>query len=178
MAEKQESDKITEEVKAKKSEKLVVKLEEPSSCPMSMLFYVVGFFIVLNYGVYVYDKDAFISYSKQFTALEPLVSFFETVEKFSPFMEFLEDDNWAIKEKEKIIKEKEEIPKEPSDKVFTKEELLKYDGSEGSPGIYLAILGQVFDVSKAPNFYGPNGGYGFFAGKKFIKYLDFKNSEI
>ena len=159
MAEKPEPDKITEEVKAKKSEKLVVKLEEQSSCPMSMLFYVVGFFIVLNYGVYVYDKDAFISYSKQFTALEPLVSFFETVEKFSPFMEFLEDDDWAIKEKE-------EIPKEPSEKVFTKEELTKYDGSEGSPGIYLAILGQVFDVSKAPNFYGPNGGYGFFAGKK------------
>ena len=50
--------------------------------------------------------------------------------------------------------------------MFTKEELSKYDGSEGSPGIYLAILGQVFDVSKAPNFYGPNGGYGFFAGKK------------
>ena len=99
MAEKPEPDKITEEVKAKKSEKLVVKLEEQSSCPMSMLFYVVGFFIVLNYGVYVYDKDAFISYSKQFTALEPLVSFFETVEKFSPFMEFLEDDDWAIKEK-------------------------------------------------------------------------------
>ena len=33
MAEKPEPDKITEEVKAKKSEKLVVKLEEPNSCP-------------------------------------------------------------------------------------------------------------------------------------------------
>ena len=49
--------------------------------------------------------------------------------------------------------------------ILTKEELGKFDGSEGSPGIYIALLGQVFDVSKAPNFYGPNGGYGFFAGK-------------
>ena len=41
----------------------------------------------------------------------------------------------------------------------------KYTGEKDSPGIYIAILGQVFDVSKAPNFYGPQGGYGFFAGK-------------
>ena len=51
------------------------------------------------------------------------------------------------------------------ERILTKEELEKYDGSKGSKGIYIAILGQVFDVSKAPNFYGPNGGYGFFAGK-------------
>jgi predicted heme/steroid binding protein len=48
---------------------------------------------------------------------------------------------------------------------LTKDELAKYDGSEGSPGIYLALLGQVFDVSKSPKFYGPDGGYGFFSAK-------------
>ena len=48
---------------------------------------------------------------------------------------------------------------------FFQEELSRYDGSEGSPGLYLALLGQVFDVSKSPKFYGPGGGYGFFAGK-------------
>ena len=51
------------------------------------------------------------------------------------------------------------------ERILTQEQLEKYDGSEGSKGIYIAVLGQVFDVSKAPNFYGPNGGYGFFAGK-------------
>ena len=30
---------------------------------------------------------------------------------------------------------------------MTAEELSKFDGSEGSPGIYLALLGQVFDVT-------------------------------
>ena len=63
--------------------------------------------------------------------------------------------------------EKKPINENPSEKVFTKEELKKYDGSENSPGIYIAILGQVFDVTKAPKYYGPNGGYGFFAGKNF-----------
>jgi hypothetical protein len=31
--------------------------------------------------------------------------------------------------------------------LLTAEELRKYDGSEGSPGTYLGLLGQVFDVS-------------------------------
>ena len=66
------------------------------------------------------------------------------------------------KEKSTPAKPKEESYQE---KIFTREELKKYDGSEGSPGIYLAMLGQVFDVSKAPQFYGPEGGYGFFAGR-------------
>ena len=67
---------------------------ESGSCPMTVISYVLGFFLVCTYGVYVYDKTAFSNYSKEFTALEPLVTFFETAEKFSPFMEFLEDDNW------------------------------------------------------------------------------------
>jgi len=66
--------------------------------------------------------------------------------------------------------EKKPINENP-EKVFTKEELKKYDGSEDSPGIYIAILGQVFDVTKAPKYYGPNGGYGFFAGKRFTQFF-------
>lgn len=50
-------------------------------------------------------------------------------------------------------------------KVFTVEELAQFDGSvEGKP-IYLALLGQVFDVSKGGMHYAKNGGYGFFSGK-------------
>ena len=84
----------------KSDEKPVPPPKNPSaqndsgSCPMTVISYVLGFFLVCTYGVYVYDKTAFSNYSKEFTALEPLVTFFETAEKFSPFMEFLEDDNW------------------------------------------------------------------------------------
>ena len=48
-------------------------------------------------------------------------------------------------------------------KVFTQEELGNYKGVDGSP-VYLAVLGQVFDVTKGRKHYGPGGGYEFFAG--------------
>jgi predicted heme/steroid binding protein len=46
--------------------------------------------------------------------------------------------------------------------IFTKEELKKY--TEGSKGLYLAILGKVYDVGKGEKFYGSSGSYHFFAG--------------
>jgi hypothetical protein len=46
-------------------------------------------------------------------------------------------------------------------KVFTQEELGNYKGVDGSP-VYLAVLGQVFDVTKGRKHYGPGGGYEFF----------------
>ena len=47
---------------------------------------------------------------------------------------------------------------------MTKDELAAYDGTDDSKGIYLAILGQVFDVSKGKDYYAKGGGYGFFSG--------------
>ncbi|KAL7389837.1 hypothetical protein ABVT39_010614 [Epinephelus coioides] len=44
-------------------------------------------------------------------------------------------------------------------------ELSLYDGREGSEGLYLAILGQVFDVHKGNKHYGPGGAYHFMAGR-------------
>ena len=52
-------------------------------------------------------------------------------------------------------------------KVFTQEELGNYKGVDGSP-VYLAVLGQVFDVTKGRKHYGPGGGYEFFAGIKYM----------
>mmetsp|Transcript_11163 Transcript_11163/g.18230 ORF Transcript_11163/g.18230 Transcript_11163/m.18230 type:complete len:271 (-) Transcript_11163:34-846(-) len=49
-------------------------------------------------------------------------------------------------------------------RMFTKEELSKYDGEIYAGQRYLAILGQVFDVSSG-EFYTPKGGYGYFVGK-------------
>ncbi|XP_072302759.1 neuferricin [Eucyclogobius newberryi] len=44
-------------------------------------------------------------------------------------------------------------------------ELSYYDGTQGSKGLYLALLGQIFDVSKGAKHYGPGGSYHFMTGK-------------
>ena len=44
-------------------------------------------------------------------------------------------------------------------------ELRRYDGSPGSPGLMLALLGVVYDVQRGQEYYGPGGGYSFFAGR-------------
>ncbi|XP_061658809.1 neuferricin [Syngnathoides biaculeatus] len=53
----------------------------------------------------------------------------------------------------------------PRTRVLSSHELSMYDGEEGSKGIYLAILGQVFDVHNGLKHYGPGGAYHFMAGK-------------
>lgn len=53
---------------------------------------------------------------------------------------------------------------EASVRLLTRNELLQYDGSDGSEGLYLAVLGQVFDVIKGHKHYGPGGAYHFMAG--------------
>ncbi|KAK9454478.1 cytochrome b5-like heme/steroid binding domain-containing protein [Dipodascopsis uninucleata] len=52
----------------------------------------------------------------------------------------------------------------PQDRVFTPEELRKYDGVE-SDKIYVAVKGVVFDVSHKRDVYGPQKSYSVFAGK-------------
>lgn len=49
-------------------------------------------------------------------------------------------------------------------RLLSRRELSVYDGEEGSKGLYLAILGQVFDVHKGHKHYGPGGAYHFMAG--------------
>ena len=53
----------------------------------------------------------------------------------------------------------------PPIRTFTAAELRQYDGSDGSRPVYLAILGDVFDVSSGAKYYGPDGGYHAFAGR-------------
>ncbi|KAJ3369186.1 hypothetical protein GGF31_005467 [Allomyces arbusculus] len=52
-----------------------------------------------------------------------------------------------------------------SERIFTPEELKQYDGTDPSKPIYLAIMGDVFDVTEGRSYYGPGGGYHFFAGR-------------
>ena len=53
----------------------------------------------------------------------------------------------------------------PGERLLTKTELSRYDGSSDSLGLYLAFLGIVYDVSKGAQHYKPGGSYSFFAGK-------------
>nr|CAD7568633.1 unnamed protein product [Timema californicum] len=58
-------------------------------------------------------------------------------------------------------------------KLFSVNDLSKYNGIEGSKGLYLSILGKVYDVKKGKRHYGPGGSYHSFAGK--TKKLMFSN---
>lgn len=49
-------------------------------------------------------------------------------------------------------------------RTFTPQTLLPYDGNNNMP-VYLAVRGQVFDVTPGRNFYGPSGPYANFAGR-------------
>jgi len=51
------------------------------------------------------------------------------------------------------------------EKVWTAEELKKYDGSNPTSPIYLACKGVVYDVTAGEGFYGPGGPYGVFSGR-------------
>jgi hypothetical protein len=53
-------------------------------------------------------------------------------------------------------------PAKRTEILFTEGDLKKY--SETRNGLYLAILGKVYDVGKGEKFYGPGGSYHFFTG--------------
>lgn len=49
-------------------------------------------------------------------------------------------------------------------RLLTEQELARYDGSEGSKGLYLVILGHVYDVQSGAKHYGPGESYNMFVG--------------
>lgn len=53
-------------------------------------------------------------------------------------------------------------------RLLSKRELSRYDGAEGGRGLYVAVLGHVFDVHKGHKHYGPAGAYHFMAGVMLI----------
>ena len=64
-------------------------------------------------------------------------------------------------------------PEDPSEelrslsgtRLFTRNELAAHGPHGPLKPILLSVLGRVYDVSKGPEYYGPNGGYNFFAGR-------------
>ncbi|WOO76693.1 putative steroid-binding protein 3 [Vanrija pseudolonga] len=53
----------------------------------------------------------------------------------------------------------------PKDDPISVAELAKFDGSDPSKPIYVAIKGRVYDVSAKTEMYGKGSGYNVFAGK-------------
>ncbi|XP_050018681.1 LOW QUALITY PROTEIN: neuferricin [Alexandromys fortis] len=50
-------------------------------------------------------------------------------------------------------------------RLFVPEELARYRGGPGDPGLYLALLGRVYDVSSGRRHYEPGAHYSGFAGR-------------
>lgn len=63
----------------------------------------------------------------------------------------------------KVIEEETAIETHSKDIIFT-ETSLKNDAKQ-CEGLFLSILGNVFDVSKGEKYYGSGGSYNAFAGK-------------
>ncbi|MEM7435469.1 MAG: cytochrome b5-like heme/steroid binding domain-containing protein [Myxococcota bacterium] len=50
-------------------------------------------------------------------------------------------------------------------------ELTRFDGSDPTRPLLIAIRGRVYDVTRGRDFYGPGGPYGMFAGKDCTRAL-------
>ncbi|NXS53679.1 NEUFC protein, partial [Brachypteracias leptosomus] len=53
----------------------------------------------------------------------------------------------------------------PPGLLLSDAELARYRGAEGEPGLYLAVLGRVFNVERGRRHYGPGGAYSGLAGR-------------
>ena len=141
-----------------------LKKDEKTGIVSTVILYIFGAFLLISYCGYAYDQDAFKSNSQRVAVLKPLVVLFDLIETYSPFHQFIDDEAFLKKTRGK-----------PNDgakngvhgykRVFTSQELMLFDGRDETKALYLAILGQVFDVSKGREHYSPDGGYGFFVGK-------------
>ncbi|CAL8274154.1 unnamed protein product [Merluccius merluccius] len=56
-------------------------------------------------------------------------------------------------------------PDSPPVRLFTEDELRRYDGSEDGQPIYMAIKGVVFDVTEGKEFYGKAAPYNSLVGR-------------
>ncbi|NXD87125.1 NEUFC protein, partial [Halcyon senegalensis] len=67
------------------------------------------------------------------------------------------------------------LPLPPSrGRLLSAGELARYRGAQGQPGLYLAVLGRVFDVERGRRHYGPGGAYSGLAGTSDSRVLQLK----
>ena len=126
------------------------------------------------------DRDKFREMTTS-VSLGLLSDLFQFIDKYSPFNEMFETDEELIAKLRGQSGQSEQQSSSSSGssatsgssssgsgggvRVFSVSELAENDGSPGSPGLLLALLGEVYDVSGGEQYYGPGGGYSFFAGR-------------
>jgi len=146
--------------------------QKSGSCPFHTFVYWLAGVLSVLYAVYLVNPDRFKEVSETLH-MGKIHSLFLFIDNYSPFHEIQETDEEFISKMNKMSseigsKDAGKVTDEVrSDKlrIFTIDELSKYDGNENSLGLYLALLGVVYDVSGGSQYYGPGGGYSFFAGK-------------
>lgn len=66
----------------------------------------------------------------------------------------------------------------PGTLKLTSAELAKFDGSDDSLPLYLAVKKTIFDVSKAKDMYGPGKSYHAFVGKDASRALGMSTTKL
>jgi len=138
--------------------------QSSGSCPMEKFLYALFLVTGVLYAAHVTDKERFTSLATSVN-LGFISEVFVFVDKYSPFNEMLETDEELLEKLKGQRGQSESKSAKPKLRVFSQSELARYDGSPGSPGLHLALLGVVYDVSQGDQYYGPGGGYSFFAGR-------------
>ena len=64
------------------------------------------------------------------------------------------------------------------DVIVTRDELMRYTGSQHEKRIYLCCKNIVYDVTSAKDFYGPEGPYANFAGRDASRALALMSLKI
>ncbi|KAG0050542.1 hypothetical protein BGZ83_004665 [Gryganskiella cystojenkinii] len=82
---------------------------------------------------------------------------------FNFLASYLITDTWFWGYNGKYLNHHHWIPRKQL--IFTQKELAQYDGTDPTKNIYLAVKGEVFDVTAGRSYYARGGGYGFFSGR-------------
>jgi predicted heme/steroid binding protein len=77
-----------------------------------------------------------------------------------------------------IFRPSHQTPIQANLKTYTAAELKKYDGSDPSLPIYLAMDSYVYDITKGKTYYQPGGAYHSLAGKDSSVELHFAGGGI
>ena len=78
--------------------------------------------------------------------------------------------DWEVKERE-YQEERERLAYIAPRDVWKEEELKAYDGSDETGPLLMAVKGDVFNVWKGRNFYGPGAEYHLMAGRDATRFL-------